>query len=90
MGEAIDAISPVELSLHLHEASEVAFAAKDEVALPLEEPVRGIWRLPPEIRNAVYEELLVTDCAFRLGYALTIHLVPADNSSAQPCGTEKC
>ncbi|KIW01228.1 uncharacterized protein PV09_07271 [Verruconis gallopava] len=29
---------------------------------------RGFWRLPPEIRNAIYEELLVTDCAFRLGH----------------------
>ncbi|TLD36893.1 hypothetical protein E2P81_ATG02675 [Venturia nashicola] len=30
--------------------------------------VRGFWKLPSELRNAVYEELLVTDCAFRLGH----------------------
>lgn len=37
---------------------------------PVEEDVqvKGFWRLPAEIRNAIYEELLVTDCAFRLGY----------------------
>lgn len=33
--------------------------------------VEGFFRLPPELRNAVYEELLVTDCAFRLGYAIS-------------------
>jgi hypothetical protein len=38
-----------------------------------EAPLRGFWRLPPEIRNAIYEELLVTDCAFRLGYAAFLH-----------------
>ncbi|KAE9982183.1 hypothetical protein EG328_011095 [Venturia inaequalis] len=32
------------------------------------ELVRGFWKLPSELRNAVYEELLVTDCAFRLGH----------------------
>lgn len=32
--------------------------------------VRGFWKLPSELRNAVYEELLVTDCAFRLGYVV--------------------
>jgi len=30
--------------------------------------MRGFWRLPLELRNAIYEELLLTDCAFRLGH----------------------
>jgi hypothetical protein len=37
--------------------------------------VRGFWRLPSELRNAVYEQLLVTDCAFRLGYVVPLCLV---------------
>lgn len=44
-------------------------------------PLKGFWRLPPEIRNAIYEELLVTDCAFRLGYATTFHM---QNPAATP------
>jgi hypothetical protein len=37
--------------------------------------VRGFWKLPSELRNAVYEELLVTDCAFRLGYVISLCLL---------------
>jgi hypothetical protein len=31
------------------------------------EPIRGFFRLPAELREKIYSELLVTDCAFRLG-----------------------
>jgi hypothetical protein len=29
--------------------------------------IRGFFRLPAELREKIYSELLVTDCAFRLG-----------------------
>lgn len=38
------------------------------VAASLEPQMHGFFRLPAELRNQVYSELLVTDCAFRLGY----------------------
>jgi hypothetical protein len=65
MGEAVE--SPTVPSYMIAEV-------EDKVGDAM--PVRGFWRLPPEIRNAVYEELLVTDCAFRLGYAISLHIQP--------------
>jgi hypothetical protein len=61
MGEAIESDSAMPLAY-----SEDSGIPDVEEAMA---PVKGFWRLPPEIRNAIYEELLVTDCAFRLGYA---------------------
>lgn len=61
MGEAI-AIAQPTLSIY---SEDCGMASVEEKMAP----VKGFWRLPPEIRNAIYEELLVTDCAFRLGYA---------------------
>ena len=62
MGEAVEAVAfPV-----VTETSDIM--EKADYSDP-SVPVKGFWRLPPEIRNAIYEELLVTDCAFRLGYA---------------------
>jgi len=47
-----------------------------EAESPHDSPVvRGFWKLPSELRNAVYEQLLVTDCAFRLGYVVLFYLV---------------
>lgn len=61
MGEAIDPMYPVFAE------GKIPVEKEDMDAVS---PVKGFWRLPPEIRNAIYEELLVTDCAFRLGYVL--------------------
>lgn len=65
MGEAVD--SPTFTSSSF--ASEVDIMEQEQSDLAV--PVKGFWRLPPEIRNAIYEELLVTDCAFRLGYTVS-------------------
>jgi hypothetical protein len=43
------------------------------VAASQDTQLHGLFRLPPEIRNQVYSELLVTDSAFRLGYVSSVH-----------------